>query len=81
MMTHIMKTLYKFFKTAEVSQERAGEHETKVEKYNLLIVKFFKKDSLTNKKISFNYLRYHIILFICLPLRGKRLEILQLLHT
>jgi hypothetical protein len=30
-----MKTLYKFFKTAEVSQERAGEHETKVEKYNL----------------------------------------------
>jgi hypothetical protein len=30
-----MKTLYKFFKTAEVRQERAGEHETKVEKYNL----------------------------------------------
>jgi hypothetical protein len=30
-----MKTLYKFFKTAEVSQKRAGEYESKVEKFNL----------------------------------------------
>jgi hypothetical protein len=42
-----MKTLYKFFKTTEVSQERAGEHETKVEKYNLVKVKPHLKASTT----------------------------------
>ena len=35
MMTHIMKTLYKFFKTAEVSQESPIYQKVKVEKYNL----------------------------------------------
>ena len=36
MMTHIMKTLYKFFKTAEVSQEIIIHQKVKVEKYNLV---------------------------------------------
>jgi hypothetical protein len=41
MMTHIMKTLYKFFKTAEVSQESPIYQKVKVEKYNLtLLIKF-----------------------------------------
>jgi hypothetical protein len=35
MMTHIMKTLYKFFKTAEVSQQIIIHQKVKVEKYNL----------------------------------------------
>jgi hypothetical protein len=36
MMTHIMKTLYKFFKTAEVSQQVIIHQKVKVEKYNLV---------------------------------------------
>jgi hypothetical protein len=36
MMTHIMKTLYKFFKTAEVSQQITIHQKVKVEKYNLV---------------------------------------------
>jgi hypothetical protein len=36
MMTDIMKTLYKFFKTAEVSQEIIIHQKVKVEKYNLV---------------------------------------------
>jgi hypothetical protein len=36
MMTHIMKTLYKFFKTAEVSQQIIIHQKVKVEKYNLI---------------------------------------------
>jgi hypothetical protein len=35
MMTDIMKTLYKFFKTAEVSQQITIHQKVKVEKYNL----------------------------------------------
>jgi hypothetical protein len=35
MMTPIMKTLYKFFKTAEVSQQVIIHQKVKVEKYNL----------------------------------------------
>jgi hypothetical protein len=37
MMTHIMKTLYKFFKTAEVSQESPIYQKVKVEKYNRIL--------------------------------------------
>jgi hypothetical protein len=40
MMTHIMKTLYKFFKTAEVSQEIIIHQKVKVEKYNLVNIQF-----------------------------------------
>jgi hypothetical protein len=56
-MTHIMKTLYKFFKTAEVSQESPIYQKIKVEKYNLVSSKnklrVFRKD-LTKLKICFS---------------------------
>jgi hypothetical protein len=44
MMTHIMKTLYKFFKTAEVSQQIIIHQKVKVEKYNLAMI------NITNQK-------------------------------